>query len=182
MDISIYKEEFAKVIEFLKKEIAGLRTGRASTVLVEDIMVEAYGVKQSMKAVGTISVPDSKTVTIEPWDKTMLINIEKAINDSNLGISPVNNGNSILLSMPELTSERRQELIKVLQQKLENARISIRKVREEARDKIVKAEESKDITEDDKYKLQEDLDKIVKDFNDKIKEVGDKKELEINTV
>jgi len=182
MDITSHKQEFSKAIDFLKDDIFGLRTGRASTVLVEDLPVEAYGVKQPMKAVGTISVPDAKTVAVEPWDKSLLANIEKAIIESTLGINPVNNGNSILLSLPDLTSERRQELIRVLHKKLENARIAIRKIREEARDKIIKAESDKQISEDDKFRLQEELDKMVKEYNDEVKKVGEGKEEEINRV
>lgn len=182
MDLANYKNEFNQVVEFLKKDIASLRTGRANTAIVEDLPVFAYGVRQPMKAVGSINVPDAKTVSIEPWDKSLLAEIEKAVRESNLGINPVNNGGQIILAMPELTSERRQELIKVLHQKLEQARISIRKIREEARDKIVRAESDKEISEDEKYRWQEDLDKLVKEYNEKIKEMGDKKEKEINIV
>ena len=182
MDISHYSAEFNKSIDFLKNDITSLRTGRATTSLVEDIAVEAYGTKQPLKAVGTINVPDPKTVVIEPWDKSMLANLEKAIRDSSLGVNPVNNGSQIIIAMPELTSERRSELIKVLHQKLENAKISVRKIREEARDSIQKAEKDKEISEDEKFKLQEAIDKMTKEYNDKIKVVGEDKEKEINTV
>jgi len=182
MDLTNYKNGFSQTIEFLKKDISSLRTGRASTAIVEDLAVFAYGVKQPMKAVGSINVPDAKTVTIEPWDKSLLAEIEKAVKESNLGINPVNRGNQIILAMPELTTERRQELIKVLHQKLEQARISVRKIREQARDEIISAVSNKQITEDEKYRLQEDLDKLVKEYNEKIKEIGDKKEKEINLV
>ncbi len=182
MQIQSYKSDLDKSIEFLKNDISSLRTGRATTALVEDISVEAYGVRQPLKAVGTISVPDPKTVMVTPWDKSQLQNIEKAIRDSSLGMNPVNNGTQIILSLPELTSERRAELIKVLHSKLENARIAVRKIREEARDDIDQAEENKAIGEDEKYKLQEDLDKLVKEYNEKIKQVGEAKEKEINTV
>jgi len=182
MDISTHKEEFEKSIGFLRNDISSLRTGRATTSLVEDIPVESYGAKQPLKAVGTINVPDPKTVTIEPWDKALLIEIEKAIRESSLGINPVNNGVHIILAMPELTSERRSELIKVLHQKLENAKISIRKIREDVRDAIMKAEKDKEISEDERFKLQDELDKMTKDYNEKIKVVGEDKEKEINTV
>lgn len=182
MNIEDKRQDLDKSINFLKSDIASLRTGRATTAIVEDLTVESYGTKQSLKAVGTIAVPDPKTVTITPWDKSQLQNIENSVRDSSLGINPVNNGTQIILSMPELTSERRSELIKVLHSKLENTRISIRKIREEAREKIEKAEDNKEINEDEKYKLQEDLDKIVKEYNDKIKQIGEEKEKEINTV
>ena len=182
MNIQEKKQDLDKSIEFLKNDISSLRTGRATTAIVEDLTVESYGTRQPLKAVGSIAVPDPKTVTITPWDKSQLQNIEKSIRDSSLGINPVNNGVQIILAMPELTSERRQELIKVLHSKLENARISIRKIREEARDEIEKAEDTKEISEDEKYKLQEDLDKMVKDYNDRVKKVGEDKEKEINIV
>ena len=182
MDITSYKTEFEKAINFLKNDIASLRTSRATTALVEDLPVEIYGVKQPMKAAGAISVLDPKTVAIEPWDKSLLANIEKAIIGSSLGINPVNNGKSILLTLPELTQERRQELVKVLRQKLENARIAIRKIRDSAKSQIVKAEADKEIGEDDRYRLQDELDKLAKDYNDKIKKLGEDKEKEINLV
>lgn len=182
MDISHITQELEKSVDFLKNDISSLRTGRATTALVEDLMVEAYGAKQPMKAVGTISVPDPKTVTIEPWDKSVMGDIEKAVRESSLGINPVNSGTQIILAMPELTSERRVELIKVLHQKLENARISIRKIREENRDIIVKAEKDNEINEDEKFKLQENLDKMVREYNEKVKSVGEEKEKEINAV
>ncbi len=182
MDISKHKEEFEKSIDFLKNDISSLRTGRATTSLVEDITVESYGTKQPLKAVGTISVPDQKTVTIEPWDKSLLANIEKGIRESSLGINPVNNGVHIILAMPDLTSERRSELIKVLHQKLENAKISVRKIREEIRDKISKAEKDKEISEDERFKFQDELDIVTKECNEKIKSIGEDKEKEINTV
>ncbi|MFH1789486.1 MAG: ribosome recycling factor [bacterium] len=182
MNIDSFTQEFEKSIEYLKNDISGLRTGRASAVIVDGIHVEAYGVKQPIKSVGTINVPDSKTVTIEPWDKSLMANIEKAIKESSVGINPVNNGQQIILALPDLTSERRAELIKVLHQKLENAKISVRKIREEARDQIIKSEKNKEIGEDDKFRLQEELDKKVKDYNDKIKSIGDEKEKEINQI
>lgn len=182
MYISQYSSEFEKSIDFLKKDISSLRTGRATTSLVEDISIEAYGIRQPLKAVGTIAVPDPKTVTVSPWDKSMLANIEKGIRDSSLGINPVNNGVQIILAMPALTSERRAELIKVLHQKLENAKITIRKTREDVRDMIIAAEKDKEISEDDKFKSLEELDKMVKDYNEKIKAVGEEKEKEINNI
>jgi ribosome recycling factor len=182
MNIQDFKSDFAKAIEFLKTDISGLRTGRASTAIVEDLPVEAYGTRQPLKSLATILVPDAKTVVVELWDKSQMQNVEKAIRDSNLGINPVNNGKQIILSMPSLTFERRHELIKVLHQKLENTRIAIRKSREETREFIIEAEKNKEVTEDEKFKLFDDLETMVKEFNDKTKEIGDKKEEEINNV
>lgn len=182
MHISEHKKDFQGAIDFLKADISALRTGRASTAMVEDITVEAYGSRQQLKATASIVVSDPKTLTIEPWDKSLLAAVEKGIRDSSLGINPVNDGRLIRLALPELTTERRQELTKVLHQKLEQARISLRKIREDVREKINQEEKNKTISEDQKFKMQEDLEKMVKEFNDEIKKVGDAKETEITTV
>lgn len=176
------KENFDKAIDHLKNEITGLRTGRATPALVEDIIVEAYGVKQALKTIAAITVADAKTITVDPWDKSVIQNVETAIRNSQLGINPVNDGKLIRLPLPELTQERRAELIKVLHQKLEQARIAIRKIREEVRDNISKMEKANEIAEDERFNLQDELDKLVKEYNEKVKEVGDEKERDINTV
>ena len=176
------KGDLEKVIEFFRNDIASLRTGRASTAMVEELLVEAYGTRQPLKSTASINLADAKTINVEPWDKSLLANIEKAVRDSSLGVNPVNDGKIIRVILPDLTSERRVELIKVLHQKQEHARISLRKIREEIRDEIGQKEKTKEISEDEKYKLQEDLDKMVKEYNDKVKEIGNKKEEEINTV
>lgn len=182
MNINDFKSDFNKAIEFFKNDIAGLRTGRASTAIVEDIIVEAYGARQTLKSVASITVPDPKTVNIDPWDKSLLAAVEKAIRDSTLGINPVNTGSQVRLFLPELTTERRQELIKVLHQKSENARIAVRKLREDIKEMITEAEDNKEIGEDEKYRLQEDLEKMTHEYNEKIKEMGEKKEREIMSV
>jgi ribosome recycling factor len=182
MNLNTFKPEFDKVIEFLKTDISGLRTGRANTALVESVMVEAYGTKQQLKAVASVSVADSKTLNIEPWDKSLLSAVEKGIRDSGIGVNPVNDGRLIRVTLPELTVERRAELVKVLHQKLENARISVRKVREEIKNTIVEEEKNKSISEDERYHLQEQLDEMVKKYNEDIKVVGEDKENEITNV
>ncbi|MBI4426941.1 MAG: ribosome recycling factor [Candidatus Magasanikbacteria bacterium] len=176
------KEEFSKAIEHLKHDISSLRTGRATPALVEDVQVEAYGVKQPLKAVASISVQDAKTLVVSPWDKSVLQAVEAAIRLSPIGLNPVNDGKIIRLPLPELSQERRQDLIKVLHQKLEASRVAVRQIREDVRKEIDNQEKNKEISEDDKYKFQEDLEKLVKEFNDKIKVVGEDKEKEINTI
>lgn len=176
------KAQFDAAIEFLRHDISGLRTGRASSALVEDVQIEAYGTRQALKAVASISVADAKTLNIEPWDKSLLLAVETGLRASSLGINPVNDGKLIRLPLPDLTSERRAELIKVLHQKLESAKISLRKVREDVRDQIEAAEKNKQISEDEKFKLQDDLEKMVKDYNEKVKAVGEEKETEITSI
>ena len=176
------KENFEKAIEHLRSELNSLRTGRATPALVEDISVEVYGGKQVVKTLASISITDAKTLSVEPWDKTIMQQVEAAIRNSDLGISPVNDGKTIRLPLPELTHDRRQELIKVLHKKLEDARITIRKTREDIKKSIETMEKNKEIGEDDKFSQQDDLDKLVKEFNDKIKTIGEEKEKEITTV
>jgi len=175
-------ELFEKSIEFLRQDISSLRTGRATPALVEDIIVEAYGTKQPLKAVASISVADAKTINVDPWDKSLSQAVEIAIRNSDVGINPVNDGKLIRLPLPDLNAERRQELIKVLHKKLEQARVSLRKIREDVRNEIDKAEKAKTISEDEKFDEQDDLEKLVKEYNDRVKEIGDEKEKEITTI
>ena len=177
--ISEYKEQIHKSLEHLKQDISSLRTGRATPAIVEDIMIEAYGMKQPLKALASISVLDAKTLAIEPWDKSIIAAVDSGLRLSDLGINPVNDGKVIRLPLPELSQERRKELIKVLHAKLENARIVIRKIREEARELIDMQEEERMIGEDQKYKFHEEIEKMAKEANEKIKEIGEEKEKEI---
>ena len=173
------KEHFDKAVDHLRNEISSLRTGRATPAIVEDLKIEAYGTMQELKSVASISIADAKTLNIQPWDKGVLQPIETAIRNSDLGLSPVNDGVMIRLILPDLTTERRAELVKVLSKKLEEARIAIRKMREEVRSQIEKAEKAKEIGEDEKFGLQDDLETIVKEYNDLIKKIGEEKEAEI---
>lgn len=177
-----HTDSFKKTIEHLKQEIGTLRTGRATPAIVEDIPVLAYGTKQPLKAVASISVQDAKTLAVDPWDKSLTPAVEEAIRNSDVGISPVNDGKVIRLPLPELTEQRRNDLIKVLHKKLEEARIAVRKVREEVRDAIDAAMKAKEIAEDEKYRLQEELEKTVKDYNEQVKQIGEDKEKEIKTI
>jgi len=170
-----HKEQFDKSIDHLHHEISSLRTGRANPAIVEDVKVEAYGTMQDLKSVASISVADAKTINIQPWDKGVLQPIETAIRNSDLGLSPVNDGVMIRLILPDLTTERRAELVKVLSKKLEEARIAIRKMRTQ----IEKVEKAKEIGEDEKFGLQDDLEEMVKEYNDLIRQIGEEKEAEI---
>ena len=176
------KQEFSKVIEHLKAEISSLRTGRANSSIVDNVVVETYGARTPIRGLANIIVADPKTLIIEPWDKGVIKDIEKAILAANIGINPVNEGTKIRLSMPTLTEENRRDLIKILGQKLEQSRISTRNVRDGIKDEINEAEKNKEISEDEKFRAQEELDKFVKAQNDEIKAIGDKKENELMTI
>jgi ribosome recycling factor len=174
--------EFEKAIAFLDEELHGLRSGRAQSGLVERIPVEAYGNTMELRGVASITVPDAKTIQIEPWDKGLVKDIEKALVQADLGMQPVTSGTTIRLIMPAMTEENRKRLVKSVHEKAEEARITVRNVRERVRDEIVKQEKEKAMSEDDKFRFQEDLDKRVKAWNDRIEEMARKKEEEIMTI
>ncbi len=180
--LSRHQPEFQKAIDYLKNDIAALRTGRANPAIVENVAVEAYDTRTPLSGLASITVPDARSILIEPWDKSILKNIEKAIQEAKLGLNPVVQGTQIRVPLPALTEEGRRNLIKVLSEKLEHARKSVRNVRDAAKAEIVKAEKEKGIGEDEKYKLLESLDKTAAGFNERIKNVGDEKEKEIMTM
>lgn len=175
----MYREDFNKILEFFKGELSGLRTGRANAAMVEGIMVDAYGSKMPLKGVASINIPDAKTIVVDPWDKSLVKEVEKAIRDSGKGLNPANEGNFLRISIPVLTEESRKGLVKVVGEKAEEARIRARHLRESIKDEILEAEKSNDIAEDERFKLQEDLDKKIADINATIKEMAMEKEEEI---
>src|SRR3989338_6066062 len=176
------KPEFERAMENLKSELSTLRVGRANPIMVENILVEAYGTKTPLKQLASITAPEARTILIQPWDKTIAKEVEKAIAAANIGISPVNEGHQIRLTIPALTEESRKELTKSVGEKMEKTRIALRQIRDKAREEIVKKERQKEITEDDKYDLQKKLDEVVREFNEQIKQTGEKKEKEIMTI
>ncbi len=175
-------QDFAKSSAHLQEEFSKLQIGRASSSLVENIMVEAYGVMQAVKSIASVSVPDGRTVLIQPWDKSMLAGIEKAIQVSDLNLNPVNNGIAIILNIPPLTEERRRDLVKVLGRLVEETRIAVRNIRHEAMAVFKRMEHEGDMTEDDRKgsenALQEGVDKV----NKEIDEMARKKEETIMTL
>lgn len=176
------REDFQKAIEHLKHDISGLRTGRATPALVEDIPIDAYGTKQPLKAVASITIGDPKTIVVQPWDKSVMQAVEAGIRQAPIGVNPVNDGKVIRVPLPDLTQERRAELIKVLHQKLEAGRIAIRQLREDVKAMIDDAEKGKEIGEDEKFRQYEALEKLMKELNEKIKLMGEEKEKEIQTI
>lgn len=180
--IDTHKSDLDKTVEFFKKDISSLRTGRANPALVENIMVEAYGMTQQLKAVASITIPDAQTIRVEPWDKSIVKDVEKAILEANIGVNPVVQGEMIRVSIPALTEETRKNLVKMLHEKLESVRVSVRNVRDGVKQEVVNLEKNKEISEDDKYKMLEELDKVCAGYNEKIKNIGDEKEKEIMTI
>ncbi|MCG2693867.1 ribosome recycling factor [Candidatus Parcubacteria bacterium] len=182
MDLSQYQEEFNDITNFLKEDLAGLRTGRANAAMVENIMVDAYGGKMALKGVASVNIPDSKTIIVDPWDKSLVKEVENAIRNSGKNINPVNEGNFLRITIPALTEESRKELVKLAHEKSEASRIKIRQLREKIKDEILKAEEDNEIAEDRRFRIQEDLDKKCADFNANIKEMAEEKEKEVMTI
>lgn len=176
------KAEFEKALEHLKEEYSRIQAGRANPSLVEGLMVESYGTQQPIKAVASITVPDPKTLQIQPWDKSMIAAIEKAIHDSDLSLNPVNNGAAVILNIPPLTEERRTELAKVVKQLSEEAKISIRNSRQTAHTRFKEAEGAGEITEDDKYGAEKRLQEVVDEYNGKVDEMEKGKSEGIMTV
>ncbi|MFA5129923.1 MAG: ribosome recycling factor [Patescibacteria group bacterium] len=173
---------FEHAVQFFESDLQAVRTGRAQSGVVERIMVEAYGSMVDIKSVAAISVPDAKTIQIEPWDKSLVQAIEKAIIAADIGMQPNTAGTVIRLIVPQMTEENRHAIVKQVHEKAEQARISVRNIREEIREEIQKAEKEKAINEDEKFRLQESLDKHVKEYNEKIQAIADEKEKEIMTI
>jgi ribosome recycling factor len=176
------KDEFQLIMEHLKKELSGIRTGRANSAVVENIMIDAYGSQMPVKGVASIGVPDSRTITIEAWDKSLLKEIEKGIRDAGVGLNPTNEGTLLRISMPQMTEETRRQLTKVVGEKSEEAREKIRGTREDVKSLIISAMNDGDVTEDERYHLQDELEAMVGGFNDQIKELADDKEKEMMTI
>lgn len=175
-------EKMEKSVTHFKDEIAGLRTGRASPVLVESVKVNYYGQTLPLNQVASISVQSAQTLVIQPWDKNALEPIQKAILESPIGLTPIADKDTIRLNLPALTQERRENLIKLLNQKAEEARIAIRQERENALRAVQKAKEDKKIQEDEFFKAKNEIQKKVDEYNnEKIKPLRDKKEQEILT-
>jgi ribosome recycling factor len=176
------RANFDKALEFFKEELGKLRTGRASAVLVESLTVDYYGSLSPLKQVASITVSDPRTIVIAPWDKDSLVSIEKAIRESQLNLNPVNDGQVVRISIPPLTEERRKELVKVLNQKAEEARVTVRKCRESVWDEIQKMADDGKIGEDEKFQGKDKLQKVVDEYNKSIEEMREKKEGEIMTI
>ncbi len=173
------KERMSKALQSLGKDFSKLRTGRASSLLVEDIRVDYYGTPTPLSQIASIAVPDSRTITIQPWDRNAFSDVEKAILKSDLGLTPINDGKIIRISIPTLTEERRKDLVKVAKKYTEEAKIAVRNVRRDANDSLKKLKNDKEITEDDQHKGQDEVQKLTDEFVAKADETFAEKEKEI---
>ena len=176
------EERMKKVITATKREFAAVRTGRASTALVEGMHVDYYGTATPLKQLANISAPDVKLIVIQPWDPSSLAEIEKAIQKSSLGAMPTNDGKVIRISIPPLSEERREELIKITKKMAEDGRISVRTVRRDANEQIKKLEKDKLATEDEAFKSQEEVQKLTEKYIKEIDAILAEKDKELMEV
>ncbi len=176
------KPNLDRTVEYLKGELSGLQVGRANPGLVEDLEVECYNQKMPLKQLASIQAPEPRSILIQPWDKSIIKDIEKAISNSKLGLSPVVEEDFIRLKIPPLSEERRRELTKIIQEKLEECRVSVRRQREEVWRQIQDLEKEGKIPEDDKFKAKDELQKVINDYNRQIEEISKRKEEEIMKV
>lgn len=168
-----------KAIEALKQDLNAIRAGRANSALVERVMIDYYGTPTPVHQVASISVPDARLLVIQPWDRKLLTDIEKAIQKSDLGINPTNDGQVIRLNIPPMSEDRRRDLIKGLHKKLDEHKIAIRNVRRDIQDKLRDREKKKEVSEDELKRSSERLQKLTDRFIDEMDKVGKTKELEI---
>ncbi len=181
-DMADLKKKMEKILARLREEAASLRTGRATSALVEHIEVDYYGVKTPLKALAAIAVPDARQIVIQPWDKNAVQPIERAIQASTLGLAPITDHDAIRLAIPQLTEERRRDFGKLLGKMIEEARIHVRRDRDEALREIERQCKAKEIGEDERDRQKKDAQKIIDEANKKIEDMAAAKEKEIMTV
>ncbi|MBW1720758.1 MAG: ribosome recycling factor [Deltaproteobacteria bacterium] len=177
--LSETREKMNKTIEALKREFSKLRTGRASTALLDGIRVDCYDTQMPLDQVASLSVPESRLILVKPWDQSIIGEIEKSILKSELGLTPMNDGKMIRIPIPPLTEERRKELAKLAKKMAEEGKISIRNHRREANEYLKELKNEKEISEDEAFRGQEEVQKITDEFIKKIDEITSEKEKEI---
>ena len=173
------RDKMKSSLSFFEEELHGIRSGRASTALVDRLMVEYYGQETELRQLANISTPEALQILIRPYDKSAVKAIEKAIQQANIGVNPNTDGDNIRLNMPPLTRERRQDLVKFLSKRMEEARVAMRNIRRSANDDLKEFEREKMISEDDMKYGQDEVQKLTDDYIEKIDELGKAKEQEI---
>lgn len=181
MDIDIFKTDLDKCVDNLTEDLAQIRTGRATPELIQDVLINAYQTEAPLKNYATINVADNRSLIVIPWDKSIMDNISKGISSANLGFNPVSEGDQVRVSIPDLTQERRVEYVKVMKERVEDARIAIRQVRQKFMQDIDE-QQKQGFSEDQADMLREEGEKLVKESNVKIEEIKDKKEEELMSI
>jgi len=180
--IKPFEEKMNKTLDVLKEEYASVRAGRANPHLLDKLRVDYYGTPSAIQAVANVSVPEARVIQIQPWESKMIKEIEKAILASDIGITPGNDGKVIRLVFPELTEERRKDLVKDIKKKAENAKVAVRNVRRDANDAIKKAAKGNEISEDEQKQIEDEIQKMTDKFVTEIDKCTDAKVSEIMTV
>lgn len=176
------KERMSKAVDALTRELAKLRAGRANPALLDRVMVEYYGAETPLNQLATISVPEARLLTVQPFDKSSINDIERAIQKADLGLTPSNDGNIIRIAIPPLTEERRKELVKIVKRTVEDSKVAIRNIRRDANEDIKKLEKDGEITEDEMRRLTDEVQKVTDSFIAQADEVAENKEKEIMEV
>jgi len=181
MDEQAFRQKLEKVLDVLKQDMGTIRTGRATPALVENIYITAYGGTAKLRVIelATIGVSDSQTIVITPFDHSVIHDIEKGIQEANVGLNPIVDGQMLRISLPPLSKERREELIKSMRHKLENGKIMVRQVRHDEMSEIKKQHDTKAITDDDKSRLEKEVQKTVDEMMSLIESMGKQKEAEL---
>lgn len=180
--ISRHQPELDAALTAATSDLASIRTGRANPAVLDAVVVSAYATTMPLKQLASIAVESARVILITPWDKNVTKDIERAIVEAKLGLNPVSDGNGIRLVVPQLTSETRAELLKVVHGKIEAAKVKLRTVRDKVRDEITRAQRAGELTEDDRYAAFEELDKVIKERTAELAEMGARKEKEITTL
>ena len=180
--LSTHEESMKKSIEAYKHELSSLRAGRATPSLLDRVMVDYYGAPTPVNQIAKVTVPEPRMILIQPWEGSILHDIEVAIMKSDLGLNPNSAGTAIRLSIPALTQERRQELVKAVSKKAEEAKVALRNVRRDGNDAIKKQEKAKEITEDESKRLQDKMQKLIDKYVKLVDELKDKKDKEVMEV
>lgn len=181
-DMDDLQRRMEGALNTLKSDFGGLRTGRASTTLLEPIMVEAYGQQMPMSQVGTISAPEPRLLSVQVWDKGQVSFVEKAIREAGLGLNPMADGQMVRVPLPELNEERREELVKIAGKYAEQCRVAVRNVRRDGMDQLKKGEKDGEISQDEQKSLSDDVQKLTDDYVEKIDLALSQKEAEIRQV
>lgn len=173
------RDRMQKALENLELEFKRLRTGRASIALVDGIRVEYYGTSTPLNQLATLTIPEPRTIMIQPWDTTIVSEVEKAILKSELGLTPMNDGKIIRINIPPLTEERRRDLVKVIKKKAEESKVAVRNIRRDANEMVKDLKKEKEISEDDQFRAQDEIQKITDEFISNIDSVYNTKETEV---
>ena len=175
-------ERMNTAIESLKKDFGTIRTGRASLSLIDGIRVDYYGAPTALAQIATLGIPESRQITIQPWDPKLIPDIEKAILKSDLGLTPGNDGKTIRINIPHLTEERRVQLVKIIKKRSEEGRVAVRNIRRDIMEELKKSEKEKHLSEDDVKRMHDEIQKVTDSYIEKVEEVMQHKEKEIMEV